>query len=197
VIVITINESAKLAECFERILAKLSFERSKIRLLNDGTHSFISLPHSFIHVLRIDHTDWFIDAINEIASFLCYSFVDAVVDYTFPILEKYARRINWLEKDMVIDIHHSMDAYMAWPCIHYYIYVIPMLCAHVQLSFEPTQEHMDESGVIKANLLGVRMNLWRLRELLTELIQVHSHVHLYALRITIHLSYVNDGGFVG
>lgn len=74
-----------------------------------------------------------------IASFLCYSFVDAVVDYTFPILEKYARRINWLEKDM--------------------------------LSFEPTKEHMDESGVIKTNLLAVRMNLWRLRELLTELIQ--------------------------
>lgn len=106
--VITINESAKLSDCFERILAKLSFERSKIRLLND-------------------------------ASFLCYSFVDAVVDYTFPILEKYSRRINWLEKDM--------------------------------LSFEPVQDHMDESGVIKSNLLAVRMNLWRLRELLTELIQ--------------------------
>jgi len=73
------------------------------------------------------------------ASFMLYAFTDAVVDFSFPILENFTTRLHELTADMM---EHT-----------------------------PVKEHLQITADIRAQLISLRMNLWRTRELLTELMQ--------------------------
>jgi hypothetical protein len=95
--VISIHESSRLDACWDKILSKLSYERSKLRVGNDGMYGTVHLLQLFVSLTESTHM--------RIVTFMLYAFIDAAVDFLFPVLESYGRRINWIERDMVYDWH--------------------------------------------------------------------------------------------
>jgi hypothetical protein len=95
VVLDTLFSSARrdLDACWEKIMSKLQHRKSKIRVQNDGApnSSQTSAARAALILARSSCA----------ASFMSYAFCDAIVDFTFPLVESYAAKLELIEKDMV------------------------------------------------------------------------------------------------